>query len=44
MAAMGHEDRFPLIGLSAGCRFRKETIAGMHGNERDAPFTVVRRV
>jgi hypothetical protein len=26
---MGHEDRFPPTRLSAGGRFRKETIAGM---------------
>src|SRR5215831_11158990 len=32
----------PLIGLSAGCGFRKETIAGIRGNERDAPTAVVR--
>jgi hypothetical protein len=33
----GHEERFPPTRLSAGCGFRKETIAGMRRNERDAP-------
>jgi hypothetical protein len=37
MAAMGHEERFPSTRLSAGCRFRKETIARMGGDGRDAP-------
>ena len=36
-AGMGHEERFPPTGLSAGCGFRKETIAGMRRNGRDAP-------
>jgi hypothetical protein len=35
------EGRFPSLRLSAGCRFRKETIAGMRGNARDAPFLAV---
>jgi len=35
-AGMGHEERFPPTRLSAGCGFRKETIAGMRGNGRDA--------
>jgi hypothetical protein len=35
---MGHEGRFALASLSAGYEFRKETIAGTHGNERDAPM------
>jgi hypothetical protein len=26
---VGHEERFPPTKLSAGCGFRKETIAGM---------------
>jgi hypothetical protein len=30
-------------GLSAGCGFRKETIAGMRRNGRDAPISAVRR-
>jgi hypothetical protein len=34
---MGHEAQFPPPRLSAGCRFRKETIAGIRHNERDAP-------
>jgi hypothetical protein len=34
---MGHEERFPPTRLSAGCGFRKETIAGMRRNGRDAP-------
>jgi hypothetical protein len=32
MAGMGHEEQFPPTRLSAGCGFRKETIAGMRGN------------
>jgi hypothetical protein len=35
---MGHEERFPPARLSAGCGFRKETIAGMRRDGRDAPF------
>jgi hypothetical protein len=35
---MGHEERFPPTRLSAGCGFRKETIAGMRHNGRDAPI------
>jgi hypothetical protein len=35
---MGHEERFPPTRLSAGCGFRKETIAGMRRNGRDAPI------
>jgi hypothetical protein len=38
---VGHEERFPPTKLSAGCGFRKETIAGMRRNERDAPSTVI---
>jgi hypothetical protein len=34
---MGDEERFPPTKLSAGCGFRKETIAGMRRNRRDAP-------
>ena len=34
---MGQEERFPPTRLSAGCGFRKETIAGTHGNGQDAP-------
>jgi hypothetical protein len=37
MAGVGHEERFPPTRLSAGCEFRKETIAGMRRNGRDAP-------
>jgi hypothetical protein len=36
MAEKGHEERFPPTRLSAGCGFRKETIAGMRRNGRDA--------
>jgi hypothetical protein len=39
---MGHEERFPLARLSGGCGFRKETIAGIRRNERDAPIGVIR--
>ena len=35
--ALGHEDAFPPPRLSAGFGFRKETIAGMRLNGRDAP-------
>jgi hypothetical protein len=40
MAAQGHQGRFALASLSAGYEFRKETIAGTHGNEtrRFRPF------
>jgi hypothetical protein len=41
---MGHEERFPPTRLSAGCGFRKETIAGMRRNGRDAPIPVIRRI
>ena len=34
---MGHEERFPQTRMSDGCGFRKETIAGMRRNGRDAP-------
>jgi hypothetical protein len=42
MTASGHEERFPPTRLSAGCGFRKETIAGMRRNGRDAPKAVIR--
>jgi hypothetical protein len=35
-------DRFPPTRLSAGCGFRKETIAGMRRNGRDAPSAAIR--
>jgi transposase len=38
MTEKGHEERFPPRRLSAGCGFRKETIAGMRRNGRDAPI------
>jgi hypothetical protein len=41
---MGHEERFPQTRMSAGCGFRKETIAGMRRNGRDAPIPAVRGV
>src|SRR5947209_1825406 len=31
MTGMGHEERFPPTRLSAGCGFRKETIADLRG-------------
>ena len=37
-SVMGHEERFPPPRLSAGCAFRKETIAGMRRDGRDAPM------
>jgi hypothetical protein len=39
-SALGQEERLP-TRLSAGCGFRKETIAGMRRNGRDAPKAVV---
>ena len=42
MSVFGDEERFPPTRLSAGCGFRKETIAGMRRNGRDAPFPAVR--
>jgi hypothetical protein len=41
MAGLGHEERFPPTRLSVGCGFRKETIAGMHRNGRDAPIAAI---
>ena len=38
MTQKGHEERFPPTRLSAGCGFRKETLAGMRRNGRDAPI------
>jgi len=38
---LGHEERFPPPGLSAGCGFRKETVAGLRRNGRVAPITAV---
>ena len=35
---MGHVERFPPTRLSAGFGFRKETIAEMRRNGRDAPI------
>jgi hypothetical protein len=37
-AAKGHEERFPPRRLRVGCAFRKETIARMRRNGRDAPI------
>jgi hypothetical protein len=42
-SALGHEERFPPTRLSAGCGFRKEMIAGMRRNGRDAPTPDVHR-
>jgi hypothetical protein len=39
---MGHEERFPPRRLSGRCGFRKETIAGMRRNGRDAPKAAIR--
>ena len=41
MAGKGHEERFPLTRLDASCGFRKETIAGMRRNGRNAPIAVI---
>jgi hypothetical protein len=40
---LGHEERFPPTRLSAGCGFRKETLAGTRRNGRDAPIPGIRR-
>ena len=40
-AALGHEERFPLTRLTAGYGFRKETIARMRRNGRDAPLAAI---
>ena len=40
---MGHKERFPPPWLSAGYGFRKETIAGMRRNGREAPIPDLRR-
>jgi hypothetical protein len=37
MTEEGHEERFPPARLTAGYGFRKETIARMRRNGRDAP-------
>ena len=42
MAVVGQEEPFPPPRLSAGYAFRKETIAGMRRNGRDAPIAVIR--
>jgi hypothetical protein len=38
---MGQEERFPPTRLSAGYGFRKETIAGVRHNGRNAPITAI---
>jgi hypothetical protein len=44
MARIGPQrERFSPPSLSASCRFRKETIAGIRRNGRDAPIPAVRR-
>jgi len=40
-SVMVREERFPPPRLSAGCAFRKETIAGMRRNGRGAPQAAV---
>jgi hypothetical protein len=40
MAEVGQEEPFSPTRLSAGCEFRKKTIAGMRRNGRDAPKAV----
>ena len=42
MSAKGYQEQIPPLSLSAGCGFRKETIARMRRNGQDAPFPVVR--
>jgi hypothetical protein len=41
MAGKGHEERFPSTRLSAGYGFRKETIATVRHNGRNAPIAVI---
>jgi len=41
MAGKGHQERLPATRLSGRCGFRKETIAGMRRNGRDAPIAAV---
>ena len=43
MTAMGHEEQFLPLRLSAGFGFIKKTFAGPHSNGRDAPTTGIRR-
>jgi hypothetical protein len=43
LTVMGHEERFLPPRLSAGCGFRKETIARTRRNGRDAPLPAIRR-
>jgi hypothetical protein len=38
---LGHEDQFRPPNLNGDRRFRKETIAGMRRNGRDAPTAVI---
>jgi len=44
MAVSGHEERFPPTRLNAGYVLRKETIAGVRLDGRDAPIPGVRGV
>jgi hypothetical protein len=44
MSQKGHEERFPPIRLNAGYGFRKETIAGVRHNGRDAPIADLRAI
>ena len=44
MTHLGHEELFPQTRMSGRCGFRKETIAGVSRNGRDAPKAAVRRV
>ena len=37
MTAMGHEDAFPALRVSARCRFSQGTLAETRGNGQDAP-------
>src|SRR5262245_56391982 len=40
----GHEEWFPPTRLSAGYGFRKETIAGVRRNGREAPMPAARAI
>ena len=42
MTGVGHKDQFPRPRLSARFGFRKETIAGVRHNGRDAPIADLR--
>ena len=42
--ALDANDQFPPANLSDGCRFSKQTFAGVRGNDEVAPTPVVRGI